>query len=176
MNEHKGTLVALQAELALLPAPRPRRWRSRSSRLQRDQRIAALSSALDGRLAWDRVLREISAVLPGDVWLTSLTPALDAASRAGDDDRYDHHRSTTTTTSTTPAPAPAAPLPPPTAGPLNIAGYTYSQEGVARFLTRLGVVPALHDVTLLSSERTTVAGRRVFTFSIKADVRSGETG
>ena len=145
--------------------------------LQRDQRIAALSSALDGRLAWDRVLREISAVLPGDVWLTSLTaehstpppaPATTTATTTTE--------STTTTTSTTPAPALAAPLPPPTAGPLNIAGYTYSQEGVARFLTRLGVVPALQDVTLLSSERTTVAGRRVFTFSIKADVRSGETG
>ena len=177
VNDRKGTLVALQAELALLPAPPPAPVVNTELALQRDQRIAALSSALDGRLAWDRVLREISAVLPGDVWLTSLTaehstpppaPATTTATTTTE--------STTTTTSTTPAPAPAAPLPPPTAGPLNIAGYTYSQEGVARFLTRLGLVPALHDVTLLSSERTTVAGRRVFTFSIKADVRSGETG
>jgi len=177
VNDRKGTLVALQAELALLPAPPPAPMVNTELALQRDQRIAALSSALDGRLAWDRVLREISAVLPGDVWLTSLTaehstpppaPATTTATTTTE--------STTTTTSTTPAPAPAAPLPPPTAGPLNIAGYTYSQEGVARFLTRLGVVPALQDVTLLSSERTTVSGRRVFTFSIKADVRSGETG
>jgi len=177
VNDRKGTLVALQAELALLPAPPPAPVVNTELALQRDQRIAALSSALAGRLAWDRVLREISAVLPGDVWLTSLTaehstpppaPATTTATTTTE--------STTTTTSTTPAPAPAAPLPPPTAGPLNIAGYTYSQEGVARFLTRLGVVPALQDVTLLSSERTTVSGRRVFTFSIKADVRSGETG
>jgi len=177
VNDRKGTLVALQAELALLPAPPPAPVVNTELALQRDQRIAALSSALAGRLAWDRVLREISAVLPGDVWLTSLTaehstppPAPATTTPATTTE------STTTTTSTTPAPAPAAPLPPPTAGPLNIAGYTYSQEGVARFLTRLGVVPALQDVTLLSSERTTVSGRRVFTFSIKADVRSGETG
>jgi Tfp pilus assembly protein PilN len=177
VNDRKGTLVALQAELALLPAPPPAPVVNTELALQRDQRIAALSSALGGRLAWDRVLREISAVLPGDVWLTSLTaehstpPPVPATTTP-----TTTTESTTTTTSTTPAPAPAAPLPPPTAGPLNIAGYTYSQEGVARFLTRLGVVPALQDVTLLSSERTTVSGRRVFTFSIKADVRSGETG
>jgi Tfp pilus assembly protein PilN len=178
VNDRKGTLVALQAELALLPAPPPAPKVNTELALQRDQRIAALSAALDGRLAWDRVLREISAVLPGDVWLTSLTaehstppptpPATTTTTTTTE--------STTTTTSTTPAPAPAAPLPPPTAGPLNVAGYTYSQEAVARLLTRLAVVPALQDVTLLSSERTTVAGRPVFTFSIKADVRSGETG
>ncbi len=133
VNDRKGTLVALQAELALLPAPPPAPVVNTELALQRDQRIAALSSALAGRLAWDRVLREISAVLPGDVWLTSLTaehstppPAPATTTPATTTE------STTTTTSTTPAPAPAAPLPPPTAGPLNIAGYTYSQEGVAR--------------------------------------------
>jgi len=175
VNDRNGTLVALQAELALLPAPPPAPKVNMELALQRDQRIAALSAALGGRLAWDRVLREISAVLPGDVWLTSLTaehstppPAPPVTTTTTE--------STTTTTSTTPAPAPAAPLPPPTAGPLTVAGYTYSQEAVARLLTRLAVVPALQDVTLLSSEQTTVAGRPVFTFSIKADVRSGETG
>jgi Tfp pilus assembly protein PilN len=174
VNDRKGTLSALQGELALLPAPPPAPVVNTELALQRDQRIAALSTALDGRLAWDRVLREISAVLPGDVWLTTLTaehstppPAPATTTDATTTE------STTTTTSTTPAPAPVAP---PTAGPLNIAGYTYSQEGVARLLTRLAVVPALQDVTLLSSQRTTVGGRRVFTFSIKADVRSGETG
>lgn len=35
--------------------------------------LAAVSSALSQRIAWDRILREFSLVLPTDVWLSSLT-------------------------------------------------------------------------------------------------------
>ena len=35
--------------------------------------LAAVSSALSQRIAWDRILREFSLVLPTDVWLTTLT-------------------------------------------------------------------------------------------------------
>ncbi|HLY93786.1 MAG TPA: PilN domain-containing protein [Gaiellaceae bacterium] len=35
--------------------------------------LAAVSSALSQRIAWDRILREFSLVLPNDVWLSSLT-------------------------------------------------------------------------------------------------------
>src|SRR6266852_6369037 len=72
-NDKKVTLQALQAELSALPAPAPVPQTNPELAAQRDQRIAALSSALQGRLAWDRILRQISAVLPGDVWLTTLS-------------------------------------------------------------------------------------------------------
>ena len=55
------------------------------------------------------------------------------------------------------------------AQPLTIAGYTYSQEGVARLLSRLAVVPALQHVKLVSSTQTTVGGQTVVSFSIQAD-------
>src|SRR5258706_505685 len=45
-------------------------------------RLAAISSAMSTRIAWDRILREFSLVLPSDVTLTSLTlnaPAAPAA-------------------------------------------------------------------------------------------------
>ena len=64
----------------------------------------------------------------------------------------------------------------PTAGPLNIAGYTYSQEGVARLLSRLAVVPALQDVKLVSASDGVVGGQTVVAFSIQANVRPQETG
>jgi Tfp pilus assembly protein PilN len=35
--------------------------------------LAAVSNALSLRIAWDRILREFSLVLPTDVWLSSLT-------------------------------------------------------------------------------------------------------
>ena len=37
--------------------------------------LGALSAALGGRIAWDRVLRQVSLVLPEDVWLTVLSAA-----------------------------------------------------------------------------------------------------
>lgn len=175
VNDREATLQALRAELASLPAPPPQPQVSPELALQRDQRISALSTALQTRLAWDRILREISAVLPGDVWLTTLS-AQGSTPQAAPATTSSTTTSSTTTTSTTPTPAPVTPALVLTAGPLNITGYTYSQEGVARLLSRFGVVPALQDVQLVSSTRTVVAGRAVVTFSLKANVRTGETG
>ena len=175
VNDNKATLQALQDELSGLPAPAPEPQVNPELASQRDQRIAALSAALQGRLVWDRILREISAVLPGDVWLTTLS----AQSPVVSPPPATTTTTTTTTTSstttgaetTTPAPAPA-----PATGPLNLSGFTYSQEGVARFLSRLAVVPALQDVKLLQSSQATVAGQIVYSFSIQANVRPQETG
>jgi len=171
VNDRQATLQALQAELASLPAPPPTPEVNSELALQRDQRVAALSSALQSRLAWDRILRQISAVLPGDVWLTALSSQQSSPPPAPTPST-----TTSTTTTTTTTATPAAPVPPPTAGLLNITGYTYSQEGVARLLSRLAVVPALEDVQLVSSTQALVSTRPVVSFSIKAAVRAGETG
>jgi Tfp pilus assembly protein PilN len=42
-------------------------------RMVRDARVATVTSLADSRFDWERVLRELSLVLPGDVWLTELT-------------------------------------------------------------------------------------------------------
>jgi Tfp pilus assembly protein PilN len=185
VNSKRSTLHALQDELASLPAPKPGAEQNPALAAERDLRIAALGAALESRLVWDRVLREISAVLPGDVWLTTLsaqtpetltsvptstTPAPAAAAPATTTDTT---ATTTTTTAATPTPAPA---PAPAAGPMTFAGYTYSQEGVARLLSRLAVVPALQGVKLVSSTQADVGGQKVISFSIQANVRPQETG
>jgi Tfp pilus assembly protein PilN len=173
VNDNKATLQALQDELATLPAPPPEPQGNPELAVQRNQRIVALSAALQGRLAWDRILREISAVLPGDVWLTTLSaqsPQRASATPSATTTSTTTTSSTTTGTTTTPAPTP-----PPT-GPLNLTGYTYSQEGVARFLSRLAVVPALQNVKLLQSAQALVSGRTVVLFTIQANVRTQGTG
>src|SRR5687768_8316397 len=38
---------------------------------ERTARVTALDTALGRRVSWDRVLRELSLVLPDDIWLTS---------------------------------------------------------------------------------------------------------
>ena len=50
------------------PAPLP------NSQLAGEQsaRVTAVSTAIGGRIAWDRILREFSLVLPDDVWISSL--------------------------------------------------------------------------------------------------------
>jgi Tfp pilus assembly protein PilN len=77
---------AAQAELAATPVPQPTSPGASQLEQEKSARIAALSGALSGRLAWDRVLRELSLVLPDDVWLTSLSataPTPGATSPAG---------------------------------------------------------------------------------------------
>ena len=142
-----------KAELALLPTPAEIAAKTAPQRQlanERDQRVSALSAALTHRISWDRILRQISLVLPEDVWLKTFI-------------------ATSPVPAGTTAPAASAPGSPPTL--MTIEGYTYSHEAVARFLTRLTVIPDLRNVWLQKSARTELGGRTVVTFTILADVR-----
>ncbi len=114
---------------------------------EQSARVSALSTALGSRVAWDRVFREFSLVLPDDVWLTTLTakspisPATNAATSSGG--------------------APSQ---------FMVEGRTYSHDGVARLLSRLQLVPDLTNVQLLSSTLSKVGGQDVVEFSISADL------
>jgi Tfp pilus assembly protein PilN len=118
---------------------------------ERTARVTALGTALGRRVSWDRVLRELSLVLPEDIWLTSLSA-----------------RSPASPASAAPAPAKA-----PGAAPtgLTINGYTYSHESVARLLSRLSVLPDLTNVQLQSSTLARVGTQSIVQFTILADVR-----
>ena len=156
VNERRVELESLQAQLAAVPRPtQPKVRVSPQVTAEKDARLAALNTALAGRLAWDRVLRELSLVLPEDVWLKSLSAKSPQAA--------------TGAPNTTPATGTAA-AGQPTNG-LVINGFTYSQEGVARLLSRLALVPNLDNVKLQSSSVTDVASRRLISFAIAADVR-----
>jgi Tfp pilus assembly protein PilN len=147
VSDNRQQLELAQNELALVPQPVSTDANAALTQ-QRDGRVGAVGTALASRVAWDRILREISLVLPEDVWFTSLTSA-----------------------STSPAaPVSGAPA---AAGPraLTIVGFTYSQEAVARLLTRLAVVPHLGDVKLQKSEATELAGRRLYSFTVLAAIK-----
>jgi Tfp pilus assembly protein PilN len=142
-----------QAELALLPTPADSAAKTASQRqlaTERDQRVSALSSALTHRVAWDRVLREISLVLPEDVWLKDF-----AASSP-----YPAGASAAFTSANGQAPT-----------LLTLNGYTYSHDAVARLMTRLAVIPELQNVWLQQSALSDVGGRPIVAFTIMADVR-----
>jgi len=136
---------AAQAELAATPVPPPTSPGSSQLAQEKKARIAALSSALAGRLAWDRVLRELSLVLPDDVWLTSLSAQAPSAAAGASS----------------------------TGAGFTIEGKAYSHDGVARLLARLSIVPHLANVQLQHSAMTTSAtGRKVVEFAIVASVKA----
>ena len=74
-SEQRTRIDSLNAELAALPQPSTDRETGVTDETlvaDKSARITALSTALGSRVAWDRVLRQISQVLPRDVWLTTL--------------------------------------------------------------------------------------------------------
>src|SRR5207248_8363217 len=71
VSSQTRTVSGLQQDLSALPKPKvPVVNEALVS--QHSSRVAALALALSDRVAWDRILREISSILPEDVWLTSL--------------------------------------------------------------------------------------------------------
>jgi Tfp pilus assembly protein PilN len=156
---HKRTaLDAARAELSLIPAPVAADAASSTLAFERLQRIASLQGALNGRVSWDRVLREISLVLPDDVWLTGLTLQTPVVAAP-----------VPTTGSTTPAPVVATQTAAPT--DFTMSGKAYTHVGVARLLKRLALIPDLANVTLGHSTRFLAGNREAVEFSITAAVR-----
>ena len=137
-------LDALRAQIAAIPAvPVVDTSHEDALAAEKGARVGALSAALSGRVAWDRVLRQVSLVLPEDVWLTNLSAAAPDAKQAA------------------------------ATGPgFTLTGATYSQNGVARFLSRLAVIPDLANVQLQSSQSQLLNERELVQFTILADVRA----
>ena len=148
VSQRQAELDSLRAQIAAIPRPvESDTGGDAQLAAEKGARVGALSLALGGRVAWDRVLRQVSLVLPEDVWLTSLSataPTLSAAEPVAE---------ATPTTGFT------------------LVGSTYSQDGVARFLSRLSVVPDLANVRLMSSQSAVVETRELVQFTIVADVR-----
>jgi len=70
----QSRLTDVERTLAETPKPPPPATPANAQLAgEQNARLAAVSNALGARLAWDRILREFSLVLPDDVWLGSLT-------------------------------------------------------------------------------------------------------
>jgi Tfp pilus assembly protein PilN len=144
VGTRKQALADAQAQLASIPQPAAPPAIVAQLPQQKADRVSALAAVLGQRIAFDRILREVSQVVPSDVWLQTLTVGVPKSA----------------------APGLAA------GDSFTLVGYTYSQEGVARFLARLEVVPDLADVSLATSAKAAVSGHTVVQFTISAQVRA----
>jgi Tfp pilus assembly protein PilN len=150
----QAKFAALQAQVAAL-APVVVKTTTSSSAAQwssliseRTARRAALDDVLNHQLRWDSMLRDVSRVLPADVWLTDLTfksplPFTGAASTGSSSSAADG---------------------------FTINGYAGSETSVALLLERLRLVPILNDVTLKTTTSSTIGVKAVVQFAVSATV------
>ncbi|HEX3805153.1 MAG TPA: PilN domain-containing protein [Gaiellaceae bacterium] len=166
VGKQRTALQQVTAEYDAIPAPAPPPAIDKQLPQERQARVAALSTVLGQRVVWDRVLREVSQVVPSDVWLVTLTAQsptyLDGGAAA-------------------PSAASSGQLP----SGFIVEGCTYSQDSVARFLSRLQLVPDLSEMSLAKSESaggsgsadtsgsTTSCPAGMFTFTLQGNVRTG---
>jgi Tfp pilus assembly protein PilN len=152
VKDKQAELATLQDELHAIPTPDASRVKTQSAlAADKQARVTALSGALSRRVAWDRVFRELSLVLPDDVWLATISAKAPVPSSSA----------------TVPAPAGTSVA----ATEFTIDGFTYSHAAVARLLSRLAVVPDLVNVQLQQSTLSKVGTANAVHFVIAADVR-----
>lgn len=101
-------------------------------RSMQEQRTATVASLAQSRFDWERVLRELSLILPSDVWLTGLTGTVSPEVQL---------EAATAVSLRQGVPGPA----------LEIVGCTVSQDAVGRFVAALRDIDGVTRVALSSS-------------------------
>jgi len=97
--------------------------------------MATINTLADSRFDWVRVMRELSKILPADVWLTSLNASASQGASSGSSSEGE-----------------GSGLRGSVAGPaLEISGCAKGQEGVAGFITALKEIDGVTRVGVQSS-------------------------
>jgi Tfp pilus assembly protein PilN len=133
--ERKDEVAKLEQEDAVAAAQARRLVAYSKFRSLSEQRVATVSSLADSRFDWERVMRELSLILPANVWLTDLTasaaPGVDVGESGGG----------------------GASLRAAAAGPaLELDGCAAGQKAVAGFVTALKDIDGVTRVGVASSE------------------------
>jgi Tfp pilus assembly protein PilN len=103
----------------------------------RQQRVETITSLADSRFDWERVMQELSKILPPDVWLTSLNASASPSSSSTGAESSEGSGSGMRGAIAGPA--------------LEIAGCAKGQEGVAGFATALKEIDGVTRVGIQSS-------------------------
>lgn len=103
-----------------------------------ERRVATVQSLADSRFDWERVMRELSLILPGDVWLVDLTATAAPGVSIGGDGTSGGSSSSLRAGVKGPA--------------LELNGCAAGQESVANFVTVLKDIDGVTRVGVQSSE------------------------
>lgn len=137
ISESKSEVAILENEDAVAAARAQHLAAYTQFQSMSEQQMATVQSLADSRFDWERVMRELSLVLPGNVWLVGLSAtaspavALDAGSSSS---------SGAALRAQVPGPA------------LELNGCALSQDAVAGFVTALKDIDGVTRVGVQSSE------------------------
>lgn len=132
----------------------------------KSQRVAAVTQLAESRFDWERLVRELSSVLPSGVWLSS-TAAADSMASAGDTQAGAGFQQGTSGSSSAPAAGPV----------MTIQGCATDQEAVATTLVRLRELQDADQVQLdHSTQGSSSGGASSSSSSSSSSASSGDCG
>jgi Tfp pilus assembly protein PilN len=165
LNTRNQEVASLQADLNVVNAQIAQLKPFETMQSQRATMTQTASAIVDSRVVWSSIFEEISLLIPDTVRLSGLTAAAPATMLAGGQ------------LSGAGAAAGGADM--------TFAGTALSHKDVADFMTRLGLMPQLMNIQLVSAQKgaasSTSAGgaspttQTVVTFQITAQLRPFET-
>jgi Tfp pilus assembly protein PilN len=141
INESKAEIVTLGREDAAAQAKAQRLAAYSQFRTLAEQRVVTVRTLAESRFDWERVMRELSLVLPSNVWLTSLNASAAPGASVGESGGE--------------ASGLRAAIPGPA---LEMSGCATGQEAVAEFVTALKNIDGVTRVGLGSSELASKQG------------------
>lgn len=137
IGERESDVARLEAEDAAAAAKAERLSAYTQFRNLSEQRVATVASLADSRFDWERVMRELSLILPKDVWLVGLAASASSGEGSGSGGSGGS----------------ASGLRGASQGPaLELTGCAKGQEGVAGFVTALEDIDGVTRVGVQSSE------------------------
>jgi Tfp pilus assembly protein PilN len=142
ISESKAEVVQLKHEDKAAEAKAQRLAAYGQFRTLAEQRVATVESLADSRFDWERVMHELSLVLPSNVWLTTLSASATPEASAGGEGGGE----TSALRGAIPGPA------------LEMSGCAAGQEAVAEFVTALKNIDGVTRVGLGTSELASKEG------------------
>jgi Tfp pilus assembly protein PilN len=133
ISDRKSEVAQLKSEDAEAAAEAQRLAAYSQFQALHEQRLATIASLADSRFDWERVMRELSLILPHDVWLVSMSASASSEAQGSSSSAGGALRST--------IPGPA----------LEISGCATGQEAVAGFVTALKEIDGVTRVGVESS-------------------------
>jgi Tfp pilus assembly protein PilN len=161
ISESKSEVAKLEGEDAVAAAKAQRLAAYTQFRSMSEQRVATVSSLADSRFDWERVMRELSLILPSNVWLVGLTatasPAVSVEGGGGGSSGSSLRAQ---------APGPA----------LELNGCASGQKAVAGFVTALKDIDGVTRVGVESSELGEEEEEEAAASSTEVGASTGSTG
>ncbi len=142
LEAQRATNSSLQLQIAHLT-----KFRDLKTQLQ--ERQALVDSLQQGEVEWSGVLRDVSSVIPSDMWLTSITGQVGGAGAT-----------------TASASAPGSNI----IGNIQFQGNAFDHPTIALWLTRLEQVNGWVNAWVSSATKTDVEGQQVVQFTGSVDL------